>query len=196
METMASQERTEDGDGGATFTEDIDDIRDLLVDPEKDPFSSRPPYFMGQSVMTRIISLLKPRKGWDRLQYRLILRMPKETISPGLADAAKEAVTRYCQTMISDNLNQMEIIRRIGVRQLPYAFMFVIIFVSLGTILGSDVGKAISPFFTALSEGLFIIAWVALWGPVNTLLYDRFPLRRENRVYKVLENMEIEIRPR
>ena len=43
-----------------------------------------------------------------------------------------------------------------------------------------------------LDEGLVIGGWVALWYPLDVLLYQRWPLARERRLYESLRDMEIE----
>ena len=45
-----------------------------------------------------------------------------------------------------------------------------------------------------LSEGLFIIGWVAMWQPVNTLLYEWWPIRKRRRIYEKIVKMEIFVR--
>ena len=45
-----------------------------------------------------------------------------------------------------------------------------------------------------LKEALVISAWVLLWRPVELLLYDGIPWRRERRVLRALHGAAIEIR--
>jgi hypothetical protein len=42
-------------------------------------------------------------------------------------------------------------------------------------------------------EGLTIVGWVALWRPLDLLLFERLALRREIALYRRLEQMEIEL---
>ena len=49
---------------------------------------------------------------------------------------------------------------------------------------------------SALSEGFYIIGWVSLWNPVETLLFDPLPVKRENKVLKLFLDMPIGIEPR
>jgi hypothetical protein len=43
-----------------------------------------------------------------------------------------------------------------------------------------------------IDEGLVIAGWVALWYPLDVLLYQRWPLARERRLYETLRDMRIE----
>lgn len=183
-----------DNDDRATFVFDLDDPAHFLVAPDKDPFSPNPVYFMGQSAVERALRKVGGEKGWDRRSYRLVLRLPREKITPGLADQAQASLERFCREEIEDNKHRLAVIRRTGLRQIPYAFTFLAIFVSLGLIFGSDLVTDISPLLgTILSEGFFIVGWVSLWGPAETLLFDRFPIWRENRVLKALMRTEIDV---
>jgi len=44
-----------------------------------------------------------------------------------------------------------------------------------------------------LEEGLTIVGWVALWRPLDLLLFERWALRRDIAVYRRLEQMEITV---
>jgi hypothetical protein len=44
------------------------------------------------------------------------------------------------------------------------------------------------------SEGLLIIGWVAMWEPINTLLYGWWPVVHKRNIYQKIINMDISIR--
>lgn len=43
-----------------------------------------------------------------------------------------------------------------------------------------------------IDEGLVIAGWVARWYPLDVLLYQRWPLARERRLYENLREMRLE----
>ena len=45
-----------------------------------------------------------------------------------------------------------------------------------------------------VSEGLFIVGWVALWHPAELLLYGWWPLKREERLHARLAQAPVEVR--
>jgi hypothetical protein len=45
-----------------------------------------------------------------------------------------------------------------------------------------------------LEEGLLIIGWVAMWKPLELLLYDWWPIRAKRRVYEKLAKADVEVR--
>jgi hypothetical protein len=46
----------------------------------------------------------------------------------------------------------------------------------------------------ALREGLVILSWVVMWRPVEILLYDWVPVRRERKVMERLHRVQVEVR--
>jgi hypothetical protein len=46
-----------------------------------------------------------------------------------------------------------------------------------------------------LDEGLIILAWVALWRPVETVAYEWVPLLRRRRLYERLAAARVSVRP-
>jgi len=46
---------------------------------------------------------------------------------------------------------------------------------------------------TIAREGLTIAGWVAMWRPMETYLYDWWPLRRRSRVYAKLSHAPVEV---
>ena len=45
----------------------------------------------------------------------------------------------------------------------------------------------------AFAESLIIVGWVANWKPIETFLYDWWPLRRRRDLYRRLQNAAAEI---
>ena len=61
------------------------------------------------------------------------------------------------------------------------------------------VGDLIASLFTrehlavVLQESLAIGGWVAMWGPLDILLYEWWPVRAEVRLYDRLSAMAVEV---
>lgn len=47
-----------------------------------------------------------------------------------------------------------------------------------------------------LGEGLLIIGWVAMWGPLEVFLYGWWPISSTCRILERLANLDVEVRPR
>jgi hypothetical protein len=169
----------------------LNNIRELLIAPDFDPFSKKETEFMGQSAISRIIRHLKP--GWSHRNrdMRLTIVLPPDQITPGLADEVQGAIRRYCRVKLEDNEMQLRNIRWSGIRQIPFGFAFLAVCITLGTIFG----QISTSWGSVLNEGFYIIGWVALWGPTDTLLFDPLPIKRENKILKIMMNIPLVIQP-
>jgi hypothetical protein len=49
---------------------------------------------------------------------------------------------------------------------------------------------------SVVAEGLLIMGWVAMWRPIETFLYDWWPIRRHRTLLDEIAHMPIEVRPR
>jgi hypothetical protein len=47
-----------------------------------------------------------------------------------------------------------------------------------------------------IDEGLLIMGWVAMWRPIETFLYDWWPIRSRRTLLDEIAHMPIEVRPR
>lgn len=49
-------------------------------------------------------------------------------------------------------------------------------------------------WLAVVAEGLLIMGWVAMWRPLELLLYDWWPVLRQRRTYENLSRMGVEVR--
>lgn len=52
-----------------------------------------------------------------------------------------------------------------------------------------------NPWWGYLRESLTIVGWVAMWRPMETYLYDWWPIRRRSKVFRKLSAMPVEVVP-
>jgi hypothetical protein len=104
------------------------------------------------------------------------------------------AIKRYCHARIKDNKIKLANLHWVGLRAIPFSFLFLAVCLSLGRILGGGVLTFIPDSLqSAFSEGFTIIGWISLWHPVETLLFDPIPIRHENELLKYVMDMDIDI---
>lgn len=189
-------ERFTETEAEAVFEIEISDIRYLVTAPEQDPFSERPMEYLGQSAMERMIKIHQPLRKRKGKGYRLTLRMPSDKISPETASQAKALICKFGARMVEDNQNRIIQIQRRGRRQLPYALIVLFFFIALGVLFGMEFFVDMSPILAlAISEGFYIVGWIALWRPIDVLLFDPMEIRMENRVLARLMDMNVDVIP-
>lgn len=68
-------------------------------------------------------------------------------------------------------------------------------FLGLSIVVRQTILPMVSGFlFEILQEGLLILGWVSMWAPVQTFLYDWWPIRQTYRLYQQISRMKIEFR--
>jgi hypothetical protein len=135
--------------------------------------------------------------GWARelpgnQPIHIVLHMPaSETQKPEAKDVgpALQKYFDYRAEMTQRDLNQLfrtgRLSLAIGVAVLAAGF------VATQLITGRLGESALARFF---QEGLIIISWVANWKPVETFLYDWWPVKRTRNLYRRLSNATVETR--
>ena len=69
-----------------------------------------------------------------------------------------------------------------------------LLFLAICTFLGMFVFTGYSIWQRLLHEGVLIMGWVALWRPLEILLYDWWPVLRDLRLYRRISEVPVEIR--
>jgi hypothetical protein len=129
-----------------------------------------------------------------RTPVAAVIVLPRARFRPDLARDITQAVGRYCEMGIRDADNELRALRREGLRWLLFGCVLFAAFVyfSERVLAIGDLPYVVKDFF---GNGLFIvIAWVALWYPIDTLIYSGRPFRQERNVLRVMQEMEIVVR--
>jgi hypothetical protein len=70
--------------------------------------------------------------------------------------------------------------------------VFLILLLCAAELIGYVEGR----LSDVVSEGLTVLAWVALWRPTEELVYDWYPYTREIARYQKLMNIPVTVRSR
>jgi hypothetical protein len=106
----------------------------------------------------------------------------------GVASAAdlRAAIERYYQRLAASALLKLREQMRVGEIALLAGAAVFSICISLQSVLhGLPRG---------LDEGLIVLAWVALWRPIEILAYGWVPLHRKRRLYRRLARVQVSVR--
>ena len=101
-----------------------------------------------------------------------------------------EAVRNHFGYRANQSLRQYEKLLREGWKNLVIGLTFLSLCLFLAQFLGHYGG---STFVAILQEGLIIGGWVAMWRPMEIFLYSRWPIKRIQKLYTRLANMEVRI---
>ncbi|MCW3782646.1 hypothetical protein [Defluviimonas salinarum] len=136
--------------------------------------------------------------GWAReypsdAAFRLRLHLPgPEAARAGAGDVAaaiRANFTYWADSEARDRREQFRMGRRYLAIGLSVLALCLLIRESLPALIGA------SPLTQFLGEGLAILGWVSNWRPLETLLYDWWPIHRRLTLYRRLAKSEVEIVP-
>jgi hypothetical protein len=80
--------------------------------------------------------------------------------------------------------------RRTGQVALVLGLALLVVLLSVSELLAPSTSGAVR----ALREGLAILSWVVMWRPVEALIYDWLPIRRERKIMERLHDAPTEVR--
>ncbi len=129
--------------------------------------------------------------GLHRL-LRLVIHLPAAEAAGEAARTLPDAIHHYFGYRgRQQRADRLRLLRR-GLTSLLIGTLFLVGCLGLRRLLllsHLDIDRAL------VGEGLLIVGWVAMWRPLEILLYDWWPLVRRERLLRRLATIPIEVRP-
>lgn len=174
---------------GTDFLIELERPADMFAPPDVDPLAGR---FETSSGMNRLLVLAGRHKRRALEHGSIMLSLPAAQMTPDLADRIRTGIKGYCAERIADIDLRLEHLSRDGQQALWLALIFLAFCTGLASIIGNM--PAIPPFLRrVLAEGLNIAGWVALWRPIELLLYDAMPFRIERRILAAIATWPVSL---
>ena len=108
-----------------------------------------------------------------------------------LAGDLQPALEHYYTRMAHSAALRLREQTRLGQLALLGGIGIFLLSMSARGILGRLATRGLSPL---IDEGLIILAWLALWRPIETLVYGWVPLFRKRRLYQRLAAVQVTVR--
>lgn len=164
----------------------LGDIRQLFNSLDPSPFIEKDLDEDAEAYIAETARDLPPRAG-----VKLVVYLPPEQAA-AQRDTLGEAVRHYFDyrhTALGRELRQkMQNGRKSLAVGLTVLFVSIAGYKAVGTLGGDNV------WWEILAEGLMIGGWVAMWRPIETFLYDWWPIDKNRKLYDKLRAMEVEVR--
>jgi hypothetical protein len=127
-------------------------------------------------------------------QARIVVTLPAEQITDGIAELLHTALRRYCEARLGRVQREIDVAWRQGLRSLGSGSILFLIGLLLSTgFLEPDVPQF---WQDLLGNGVFlVIGWVGLWYPLDLLFFARQPLKREAQIVEAISRMPLVVRP-
>ena len=140
-----------------------------------------------------IVNELLGRSRMQR-QARIVVTLPAEQITHGIAETLQAALRRYCEARLERVQREIQVAWRQGLRSLRSGSILFVVGLLLSTgFLQPDVPEF---WQDLLGNGVFlVIGWVGLWYPLDLLFFARQPLKREARIVEEISRMPLMVQP-
>ena len=165
----------------------INSIEQLFNSLDPAPFRERE---LDQNAERYILSASQKIPSQSTIE--LLIYLPQEKMNPSQNQPLELAIRHHFQLRTQEQAGDIEELRRLGHKGLMFGFMIML----LCTLLSITLMNAFpsSGFIGTLEQSLIIFGWVALWRPIEILLYDRWPLVRKHKLLQRLCNLNITIK--
>ena len=138
------------------------------------------------------ISVLRSRRSGGPVKIDLAL--PADCISEGMDQRIRRTLGRYCDHRIEYNERERRATRLDGIFSLWVGLPIVVLGFVLVIIKGSIVG-ATGNANLVLDTGGWVLVWLGIWFPLDTLLFTPLSYGRENRALKRLRTADVFLEP-
>ncbi len=163
-------------------------LEEMVEAPDPAPLSGQ---FEERSGVDRILDAARAHfhRRLAAIEAKLVLDEQPSTEERRKVDDALKALWRYQDERLGE---QLVTIRRDGFRALAKGCIFLLICMAISAIAGNS---TILPDLvqSLVSEGFIIAGWVALWLPMELLLYEWWPVSRDRKLYRMIAEMKYSI---
>jgi hypothetical protein len=166
----------------ATVNIHVRDLAQMFNSLDPSPFWDRD---LAREAAEFIEDEFSDKRGADRWHLHVYAKERMES-----AADLRAAVTRYYARMTTATRMRLREQLRIGEIALLAGVGIFTLCISLHGILAS----AIHVLPVAVDQGLIVLAWIALWRPIEALGYGWVPLYRKLKLYKRLAAMQVTVR--
>lgn len=165
------------------------DINSLFEKPDVSPFSEDFLEYGTVPGVEYIYNELQANPALKRVETTVVL--PPEQITPDLERSTSEAIRRYCLARSWEVGQSERALRWRAFRALAVALVLFVIYVLLQWKLKDIDILAIS----VVLEGLDILIWVALWFPLDALIFGLQSYDINSKSYLRAAQMQLKIEP-
>jgi hypothetical protein len=124
-------------------------------------------------------------------EIKLVVHLP-DVSDPRVHVQVAEAIAHYFRYQAQAARLTVRNTLRLGRASLIVGLLFLVVCVAGAQLIFTH-DNVLSDL---LHEGLLIVGWVAMWRPLDILLYEWWPLLRDARMYARIAQMPVELRQR
>jgi hypothetical protein len=125
------------------------------------------------------------------MPIRIVVHVPEEESIKARAAGIEAAINHYFDYRAKAARSDLRELFRNGRRYLAIGFPILVICLFTSHWLRANFGEG--PLSRTIEESLILVGWVANWKPIQTFLYDWWPVKRRRDLYRRLAKANCEI---
>jgi hypothetical protein len=170
-----------------TISVDLNNLDELFTEPDFDPYDAE---CRCESGIADLYNQTQNLSRKENIQIHLNLSSGSD---PGkTVGEIQKAIGRFCDVKIAHSEREITGIRHQGWRDMGWA-SFISILMILGSFLVTQLTFLPEVIIYLLATGAGIIAWVALWPPLDSILYEWSPYRQIKLRYQQIKSAQVAI---
>jgi len=136
--------------------------------------------------------------GWARelpkqAKLAIAIHLPEPEARKAEEHGLKTALTNYFLQRAEAQQRELNELFRNGRRYVAIGLPILIVCFMMSQIVRSRLDTG--PLASTIAESFLLVGWVANWKPIETFLYDWWPLKRRRDLYHRLAAAEVMIEP-
>jgi hypothetical protein len=162
----------------------ISDPAQLLNSMDPSPFRERD---LDPDAAAWLVDALRELREHRRV--KIVVHLPGQPDAQTAADI-RDAISHFFQYRATAAHFALREVLRLGRASLAVGLLFLAVctFLWVFVFTGEGIWQRL------LHEGALIMGWVAMWRPLEILLYDWWPVLRDLRLYRRISALPVEIR--
>lgn len=123
---------------------------------------------------------------------KIVVHLPEAEARKAEERGLKKAMANYFTERALKEERDLNELFRAGWRYLSIGVPVLVVCLLMSQLARAWLGTG--PLARAVEESLIIVGWVANWKPIETFLYDWWPLTRHRDLYQRLADASVEIK--
>ena len=127
------------------------------------------------------------------IRIRIVVHLPPDEVQKAREHDVEAAIARYFAYRAAKAQGELKELFRVGRRYLTIGIPVLLVCLITSQFARFMFGEG--PLARTVEESLIIVGWVANWKPIETFLYDWWPLKRRRDLFHRLSQAVCEIVP-
>lgn len=127
-----------------------------------------------------------------RPPFKIVFYLPPEQADSAEAGDIERSIHNYFAYRLWAGEHELRALMRNGWIWLAVGLLFLAVCITARQFVLTFEPE---PVAHVVAEGLLLTGWIAMWRPLQTFLYDWWPIRRRCRTFARLAAIPVEVRP-